>query len=279
MGHYFGTPIESLHSLLCWRHRYGSNGGKAFPVFTYVALPVKLASPALPSRRYRDLLVRLASENGLSEAYHDWLRSQSCLDTDDVRMPVPTPEEAQRRFGPQELEACSYNPFSPQATPGGVARAVLVTMGGQVFDLGAHTVARAPGPREPMLRNMALMQDGTAFVLDILSRAYPEQGGVGGGDGGSSLASLNEMQRGYVAAWTQFLVSNACPRVGVLDGYEILLEAGYTPPLHSTTPGPTTPSTPSVLLEEAGVDVDEIAADRFGVALATRLKGLGIVNG
>ena len=59
------------------------------------------------------------------------------------------------------------------------------------------------------------------FVLSILGRAYPSEGMRPDTD----ISLLSPKQRGYVASWAQFLVDNGCPRVGVLDGYEQLLDA------------------------------------------------------
>ena len=186
-------------------HPYSPIDGKAaLGVYTYVAVSFKVASPGSPSQRFLDLLCNAAEHSGLTPEYVTWLRSHPTCSNSGKQMPGPNFEERRRLVTASELSANVYYD--------GTTAGAWVALGGQVFDLNSHSVARVCGPREQMLRNMALHQDGTSFVLSILARAYPEE------EVTAQLSKLSSRQREYVSAWASFLVANGCPRVGVLEG-------------------------------------------------------------
>eukprot|EP00966_Prymnesium_polylepis_P317624 7338072-Prymnesium_polylepis.1 len=184
---------------------YYDDGEGVREVFTYVALPYKVASAGAPSRRYLDLLVRAAASSGLAPEYVEWLRAQPTASNSGRCMPAPSLSERRRLITPAELASRAYVEGDPPSP-------AWVVLGGQVFDLNAHSVAHVPSPREPMLRRMAFSQDCTLFVLSVLERAYPEERPT------SAAGKVSTRQREYLAAWATFLLANGCPRVGVLEG-------------------------------------------------------------
>lgn len=198
---------------------YAAPGSSAAPggdapitVFTYVAHRAKLASPAPPSQRYLDLLVLAAKNAGLSKEYTSWLEAQPSFRA--TAMQVPRPKESEgppRVISLDELQANRHHPAA------GPSDSAWVVLGGQVFDLNAPSVARAPSRREPMLRYMALEHDATTFVLKLFARAYPSEDQD---PATRQLSQLSEPQRAYVASWLNFFLLNRTPRVGVLEGSE-----------------------------------------------------------
>ena len=229
-------------------------------VFTYVALRAKVATAGLPSRRYLDLLITTACSAQLDPAYIGWLKAQPSFSVESSLMPSPSLSERCRTVTPEELRAHRYRETASASagtwrsgSAGGsgglplVPAPAWVCLGGQVFDLNAHAVARAPSPREPMIRYMALSQDATAFVLRILARAYPQE------EPTRALGELSERQRAHVAAWANFLVMNACPRIGVLAGadWSALLSSGSG----TSRDGSSNGGSPTATLSPAGSPV------------------------
>lgn len=192
--------------------RPSTSGGDAdtWPVYTYVAHAKKEASPGKPSRRYLDLLATAARSSNLPMAYIQWLETHPAHGTTAMLMPRPNDKSMPPRC--IQLEELQANRYQPSAGSSGSAWVVL---GGQIFDLNAWSVARAPSVREPMLRYMALEQDATAFTMKLLARAYPSERYD---PVTTRLSQLSPRQRAYLASWANFFVLNACPLVGVLEG-------------------------------------------------------------
>lgn len=211
---------------------YGSASIPAQPiaVWAYVCTLTKLATPGLPSRRYLDLLVQSATKSQLATEYIKWLERRDAFEFDGAKMPHPSLEEQKRVISRAELTAKSYR--EPENGKSDSLGPAWVALGGQIFDLNAHAVARAPAASEPMLRNLARRQDGTAFVLAVLARAYEDEvPPTNAGLCQIDLAALSRRQHAYIATWATFLVLNACPRIGVLEdsGFEKLLSGDQSP--------------------------------------------------
>ena len=187
-------------------------GGVPTKVYTYVAHRAKVASPAPPAQRYLDLLVASARKAGLSEEYTSWLEAQPVYKATAMQMPRPKSDSnPPRLISYDELQANRHHAAA------GLSDSAWVVLGGQIFDLNAPSVARAPSRREPMLRYMAQELDATAFVLKLFARAYPSETYE---PGVTHLSCLSERQRAYLASWANFFLLNRTPRVGVLQDSE-----------------------------------------------------------